>query len=126
MASPRLARRNGAKAAIREENEKAILAAAEEVFADYGLAGATTSRIAEAAGIPKANLHYYFPTKEVLYRRSSVAAVLTTIATLLLVGCDAVRVGSDRGAPPGRLSSAMTEFNARRAGRFAGRGLILP
>ena len=68
MASPRLARRNGAKAAIREENEKAILAAAEEVFADYGFTGATTSRIAEAAGIPKANLHYYFPTKEALYR----------------------------------------------------------
>jgi TetR/AcrR family transcriptional regulator len=62
-------RRNGHKAAIREENEKAILAAAEEVFAEYGFAGATTSRIAERAGIPKANLHYYFPTKESLYRR---------------------------------------------------------
>ena len=56
--------RNGHKAAIREENEKAILEAAEEVFAEYGFSGATTSRIAERAGIPKANLHYYFPTKE--------------------------------------------------------------
>lgn len=61
--------RNGHKAAIREENEKAILEAAEEVFAEYGFSGATTSRIAERAGIPKANLHYYFPTKEKLYRR---------------------------------------------------------
>ena len=69
MALARQDRRGGTKAAIRQENEKAILAAAEEVFADYGFAGATTSRIAEAAGIPKANLHYYFPTKEVLYRR---------------------------------------------------------
>ena len=69
MAWPHPARRNGPKAAIREENEKAILAAAEAVFADYGYAGATTSRIAESAGIPKANLHYYFPTKEQLYRR---------------------------------------------------------
>jgi len=61
--------RNGHKAAIREENEKAILEAAEQVFAEYGFSGATTSRIAERAGIPKANLHYYFPTKEDLYRR---------------------------------------------------------
>lgn len=61
--------RNGHKAAIREENENAILDAAEEIFAEYGFSGATTSRIAERAGIPKANLHYYFPTKEELYRR---------------------------------------------------------
>lgn len=57
------------KATIREENEKAILLAAESVFAEYGYAGASTGRIAELAGIPKANLHYYFPTKEELYRR---------------------------------------------------------
>ena len=62
-------RKYGPKAAIREENEKAILQAAEAVFAEYGFAGATTSRIADKAGIPKANLHYYFPTKEQLYRR---------------------------------------------------------
>jgi TetR/AcrR family transcriptional regulator len=61
--------RNGHKAAIREENENAILDAAEEIFAEYGFSGATTSRIAKRAGIPKANLHYYFPTKEELYRR---------------------------------------------------------
>ena len=59
----------GQKAAIREGNERAILEAAEAVFAEYGYAGASTSRIAERAGIPKANLHYYFPTKEELYRR---------------------------------------------------------
>jgi len=57
------------KAAIREENERIILEAAEDVFANYGYEGATTSRIARQAGIPKANLHYYFATKEVLYRR---------------------------------------------------------
>ena len=52
------------KAAIREVNERVILAAAERVFAELGFAGASTGRIAELAGIPKANLHYYFPTKE--------------------------------------------------------------
>ncbi|HAY49016.1 MULTISPECIES: TetR/AcrR family transcriptional regulator [Thalassospira] len=61
---------NGAhKAAIRQENEEQILAAAERVFADYGFKGATTARIAEIAKVPKANVHYYFSTKEALYRR---------------------------------------------------------
>ncbi|WP_235975051.1 TetR/AcrR family transcriptional regulator [Stappia albiluteola] len=54
---------------MRAEKESAILQAAEAVFADYGYKGATTGMIAELAGIPKANLHYYFPTKEALYRR---------------------------------------------------------
>lgn len=58
-----------AKSAIRAENERAILKAAEEVFAERGFRGATTGVIADRAGIPKANLHYYFPTKEALYRR---------------------------------------------------------
>ncbi len=69
----------GQKAAIREGNERAILQAAETVFAEYGYAGASTSRIAERAGIPKANLHYYFPTKEELYRR-----VIDSIFTIWL------------------------------------------
>lgn len=63
------AERPGQKGAIREENERLILKAAEEVFAESGFRGATTGMIAERAGIPKANLHYYFPTKEKLYRR---------------------------------------------------------
>lgn len=57
------------KSAVRAENERMILKAAEAVFADHGFRGATTGMIAERAGIPKANLHYYFPTKEALYRR---------------------------------------------------------
>uniref|UniRef100_UPI003BA9C1DA TetR/AcrR family transcriptional regulator n=1 Tax=Stappia sp. TaxID=1870903 RepID=UPI003BA9C1DA len=61
--------RPGNRGAIRAENERLILKAAEEVFAESGFRGATTGMIAERAGIPKANLHYYFPTKEALYRR---------------------------------------------------------
>ena len=67
------------KAAIREENEKAILEAAETVFAARGYLGATTNEIAQLAGVPKANLHYYFSTKEALYRR-----VLDDIMTVWL------------------------------------------
>jgi TetR/AcrR family transcriptional regulator len=53
---------------IREENERVLLKAAERVFAEQGFAGATTAAIARSAGVPKANLHYYFATKEGLYR----------------------------------------------------------
>ena len=53
---------------IREENERALLEAAESIFAERGFAGATTAAIARRAGVPKANLHYYFATKEGLYR----------------------------------------------------------
>jgi TetR/AcrR family transcriptional regulator len=61
---------------IREENERALLEAAELIFAEQGFAGATTAAIARRAGVPKANLHYYFPTKEGLYR-SVIERVLT-------------------------------------------------
>jgi len=53
---------------IRKENELRILKAAEKVFADNGFRGSTTSAIAEEAGLPKANIHYYFGTKADLYR----------------------------------------------------------
>src|SRR5260370_6144205 len=57
------------KAHIRESNEAHLLACAEAVFAERGLEGASTAMIAERAGLPKANLHSYFPTKLALYRR---------------------------------------------------------
>ncbi|HHL20063.1 MAG TPA: TetR family transcriptional regulator [Aliiroseovarius sp.] len=57
------------KKEIRRTRERAILEAAEKVFAEAGFGGATMQLIADMAGLPKANLHYYFPTKEALYRR---------------------------------------------------------
>jgi len=56
------------KGRIRRGNERAILKAAERVFAERGFAGATMGDIAAQARLPKANLHYYFGTKEELYR----------------------------------------------------------
>ncbi len=64
------------KGAVRAGNERAILAAAEEVFAEAGYGGATTAAIAARAGVAKANLHYYFATKDVLYR-AVIEQVLT-------------------------------------------------
>jgi TetR/AcrR family transcriptional regulator len=53
--------------ARRDESRAKILAAAEQVFARDGLAGARTDAIADAAGVNKALLYYYFKGKERLY-----------------------------------------------------------
>ena len=52
----------------REETRRRIHAAAERVFADYGYSGASISKIAAAADLPKSNIIYYFENKEKLYR----------------------------------------------------------
>jgi len=54
---------------VRQANRERILGAAEKVFARSGFGGATMASIAEAAALPKANLHYYFGSKEELYRQ---------------------------------------------------------
>ena len=57
------------KIKIRKANEALILEAAERVFALSGYQGATIAQIAREAGLPKANVHYYFKTKLDLYRQ---------------------------------------------------------
>jgi TetR/AcrR family transcriptional regulator len=64
------------KRSIRAENERNILEAAERIFAEAGFEGASTAAIARRAGVPKANLHYYFATKQILYR-AVIERVLT-------------------------------------------------
>jgi TetR/AcrR family transcriptional regulator len=59
---------NGERGQVREANEGRLLDAAETIFAKRGFTGATTAAIAARAKLPKANLHYYFRTKEELYR----------------------------------------------------------
>jgi TetR/AcrR family transcriptional regulator len=51
----------------RDESRAKILAAAEQLFARDGLAGARTDAIAAAAKVNKALLYYYFKSKEQLY-----------------------------------------------------------
>jgi TetR/AcrR family transcriptional regulator len=53
---------------IQAENSEKILAAALEVFSADGFRGATIDRIAEAAGMSKPNLLYYFRSKDEIYR----------------------------------------------------------
>jgi TetR/AcrR family transcriptional regulator len=52
---------------VGEANAGRILDAALSVFARLGFAGARVDQIADAAGMSKANLLYYFRTKEQLY-----------------------------------------------------------
>ena len=59
---------------IREQNYKDIMDAATIVFAQHGYKGASIMDIANQAGLPKANVHYYFKSKSLLY-----AAVLEDI-----------------------------------------------
>ena len=53
---------------IQAANSEKILAAALDVFARDGFRGATIDRIAEAAGMSKPNLLYYFRGKDEIYR----------------------------------------------------------
>ncbi len=50
-----------------EDTRIAILDAAERIFARDGLRAARTQEIADAVGVTKAMIHYYFGTKERLY-----------------------------------------------------------
>ncbi len=56
------------KIEIRRRNVEKILLAAEKVFADKGYGGTAMGDIAEYAELPRSNLHYYFSTKDELYR----------------------------------------------------------
>ncbi len=63
---PKKARR---RSVIRENHEARILQVAEDLFARNGFNGTAVDSIAEAAGMSKQNMLYYFPSKEILYRR---------------------------------------------------------
>ncbi|MGB0663042.1 MAG: TetR/AcrR family transcriptional regulator [Pontibacterium sp.] len=62
---------------IRQRNETLILEAATYEFASSGFKGASMGNIAQRAGLPKANVHYYFKNKIGLY-----IAVLTDVLEL--------------------------------------------
>jgi len=81
-----------APTASRSQTERAeqararILDAATREFSSNGLAGARTEQIAEAAGVNKALIYYYFQGKEALYAAAleSVAARIATASMQVL------------------------------------------
>jgi len=66
MAPPTKAR---PRTRIQREKQDLILNAALDVFSLHGFRGATIDQIAEAAGMSKPNLLYYFSSKEEIHRR---------------------------------------------------------
>jgi TetR/AcrR family transcriptional regulator len=67
MAIPRAAKTQR-RTRIQEEKEERILEAALDVFSVRGFRGSTIDEIADAAGMSKPNLLYYFRTKEAIHR----------------------------------------------------------
>lgn len=64
---------------IRQKNQQLIIEVASEQFATHGYAATKIVDIAKAADIPKANVFYYFSSKDKLYY-----AVLKTVTQPLL------------------------------------------
>jgi len=56
-------RAEDATQASPKDPRQRILSAAEELFAEWGFDATGTARIADAAGVPKGLLFYYFPRK---------------------------------------------------------------
>src|SRR3546814_4653581 len=81
-----------------------LFRSAESLFAKKGFAGASTAEIARKAGVPKANLHYYFRTKQDLY-----ASVLDAI---LEVWLDALSEEITAEADPARSEEHTSELQS--------------
>lgn len=75
---------------IRDRNLSIIIDAAEEEFVQNGYQGTSIQSIANRAGLPKANVHYYFKRKSNLY-----VAVLDNIIRLWNDLLDEVTVNDD-------------------------------
>jgi TetR/AcrR family transcriptional regulator len=67
---------------IQREKQDIILEAALEVFSMHGFRGATIDQIADAAGMSKPNLLYYFPRKEDIHKRLIGEMLNTWLAPL--------------------------------------------
>lgn len=76
---------------IQQKNRAAILAAGLDIFSQFGFRGATLDQIAEAAGLSKPNLLYYFPSKDAIYT--------ALLERLLHTWLDPLKAMDDAGDP---------------------------
>ena len=67
---------------IQKKNRTAILSAGLEVFSQFGFRGATLDQIADAAGLSKPNLLYYFPSKEEIHQQLLTSLLSTWLDPL--------------------------------------------
>lgn len=96
MAIPRAAQTQR-RTRIQEEKEERILEAALDVFSSNGFRGATIDQIAEAAGMSKPNLLYYFRTKDAIHRQ--------LIDRVLFTWLDPLRAFDAMGNPESEIRS---------------------
>src|SRR5690606_38456894 len=71
-----------AQTRIQREKQDIILEAALDVFSKHGFRGATIDQIADAAGMSKPNLLYYFPRKEEIHKRLMIEMLDIWLAPL--------------------------------------------
>jgi TetR/AcrR family transcriptional regulator len=95
--------------AARVRKEQLILREAEAQFARYGFEGASLEGIAAALGLSRHHLLYYFPSKELLYRR-----VLDDVMTQWLAGMGELAVGDDPGSGLRRYIAAKLRSSRER------------
>ena len=93
---------------IRQKNEEVILKAAEDEFARHGFKGTSMNTIALKAGLPKANLHYYFTNKLGLY-----IAVLSNIIELWDSTFNSLSADDDPAQALSSYIRAKMEFSRR-------------
>ncbi|POA52831.1 MULTISPECIES: TetR/AcrR family transcriptional regulator [Pseudomonas] len=93
---------------IRQKNEQAIIQAAEDEFARHGFKGTSMNTIAQNAGLPKANLHYYFTNKLGLY-----VAVLSNILEQWDSTFNSLTAADDPAEALTRYIRAKMEFSRR-------------
>ncbi len=93
----------------RQDKERAILQVAEAQFARHGFEGVSLEGIAAAMGLSRHHLLYYFPSKEVLYRR-----VIDEVMTQWLDGMGALAEGDDPALALRRYIAAKLRSSAQR------------
>lgn len=87
------------KTRIQQRNTQTILEAALNVFSAQGFRGATLDQIAQAAGLSKPNLLYYFPSKEAIHLR--------LLSSLLDIWLAPLREMSAKGEPRAEIMRYM-------------------
>lgn len=93
---------------IRQLNERKIIDAAEIEFSRHGYKGTSIQNIAERAGLPKANIHYYFSSKLELY-----GEILTSILELWDSALNEMRPEDDPAIALSAYIRSKIEFSRR-------------
>ncbi len=102
----------GTSSKIRSKNQAHILKAAEIVFARQGLKGTRLIEIAKEANLPKANLLYYFQSKEDIYRYVCQDILETWLSALGDISVEDKPYNALRGYIEAKMDLSMRRPNA--------------